>query len=204
MQKSIYIFFASYFLAAFPNLYFFFLQIRLNQRLLRLSIKIIILSKHSLHASDDQANRIVVVESYLLFFVLFIYFPTIWWSRGGAEQVAWGGKMYLTIVPVQATITATRFVLKSKPRLRLIRRSRGFDQYADQYQKVSGWTQWTRQWFVPAESGAKSAGKHPIAGLWRPDVSSHAGDHWFESSSLHQKVPDFTRNQGLFFIFSSK
>ena len=92
MQKSIYIFFASYFLAAFLNLYFFFLQIRLNQRLLRLSLKIIILSKHSLHASDDQANRIVVVESYLLFFVLFIYFPTIWWSRGGAEQVAWGGK----------------------------------------------------------------------------------------------------------------
>ena len=29
-------------------------------------------------------------------------------------------------------------------------------------------------------------------------VSSHAGGHWFESSSLHQKVPDFTRNQELF------
>ena len=29
-------------------------------------------------------------------------------------------------------------------------------------------------------------------------VSSHAGGHWFESSSLHQKVPDFVRNQELF------
>jgi len=29
-------------------------------------------------------------------------------------------------------------------------------------------------------------------------VSSHAGGHWFESSSLHQKVPDFARNQELF------
>ena len=35
-------------------------------------------------------------------------------------------------------------------------------------------------------------------------VSSHAGGHWFESSSLHQKVPDFLRNQELFlFIFSN-
>ena len=31
--------------------------------------------------------------------------------------------------------------------------------------------------------------------------ASHAGGHWFESSSLHQKVPDFLRNQELFFIF---
>ena len=29
--------------------------------------------------------------------------------------------------------------------------------------------------------------------------ASHAGGHWFESSSLHQKVPDFARNQELFF-----
>ena len=28
--------------------------------------------------------------------------------------------------------------------------------------------------------------------------ASHAGGHWFESSSLHQKVPDFVRNQELF------
>ena len=138
---------------------------------------------------------------YLLSFVLFIYFPTIWWRGDGTEQVAWVWKRYLTIVPVQATITATRFALEKKDRLRLIWRSRSFDQYADQYQKISGWTQWTRQWFVPAETGAKSAGKHPIAGLWRPDVSSHAGGHWFESSSLHQKVPDFARNQELFFTF---
>ena len=186
MQKSIYIFFASYFLAAFPNLYFFFLQIRLNQRLLRLSLKIIILSKHSLHASDDQANRIVVVESYLLFFVLFIYFPTIWWSRGGTSCAGGTSKLYLTIVLAQVTTTAPRFLLQKKGRLRLIWRRRPFDQYADQYQKISGWTQWTRQWFVPVETGAKSAGKHPIAGLWRPDASSHAGGHWFESSSLHQ------------------
>ena len=103
--------------------------------------------------------------------------------------------MYLTIVPVQATITATRFAIEKRPRLRLIRRSRGFDQYTDQYQKISGWTQWTRQLFVPTENGAKSAGKHPIAGLLRPDASSHAGGHWFESSSLHQRVPDFLRNQ---------
>ena len=35
-------------------------------------------------------------------------------------------------------------------------------------------------------------------------VSSHAGGHWFESSSLHQKVPDFVRNQELFlFMFSN-
>ena len=69
------------------------------------------------------------------------------------------------MVPVQVTITATRFALEKKSRLRLIGHGRGFDQYADQYQKISGWTQWTRQRFVPAETGAKSAGKHPIAGL---------------------------------------
>ena len=107
----------------------------------------------------------------------------------------------MTIVLVQATITATRFAIEKRPRLRLIRRSRGFDQYTDQYQKISGWTQWTRQLFVPTENGAKSAGKHPIAGLLRPDASSHAGGHWFESSSLHQKEPDFARNQVLFFLF---
>ena len=28
--------------------------------------------------------------------------------------------------------------------------------------------------------------------------ASHAGGHWFESSSLHQKVPGFVRNQELF------
>lgn len=78
----------------------------------------------------------------------------------------------MTIVLVQATITATRFAIEKRPRLRLIRRSRGFDQYTDQYQKISGWTQWTRQLFVPTENGAKSAGKHPIAGLLRPDASS--------------------------------
>ena len=33
--------------------------------------------------------------------------------------------------------------------------------------------------------------------------SSHAGGHWFESSSLHQKVPDFLRNQELFLFVSS-
>ena len=107
----------------------------------------------------------------------------------------------MTIVLVQATITATRFAIEKRPRLRLIRRSRGFDQYTDQYQKISGWTQWTRQLFVPTENGAKSAGKHPIAELLRPDASSHAGGHWFESSSLHQKEPDFKRNQVLFFTF---
>ena len=35
-------------------------------------------------------------------------------------------------------------------------------------------------------------------------ISSHAGGHWFESSSLHQKVPDFVRNQELFHIFLCK
>ena len=34
-------------------------------------------------------------------------------------------------------------------------------------------------------------------------VSSHAGGHWFESSSLHQKVPDFVRNQELFLFMCS-
>ena len=34
--------------------------------------------------------------------------------------------------------------------------------------------------------------------------ASHAGGHWFESSSLHQKVPDFLRNQELFFCFAMK
>ena len=33
--------------------------------------------------------------------------------------------------------------------------------------------------------------------------ASHAGGHWFESSSLHQKVPDFARNQELFLFISS-
>ena len=94
--------------------------------------------KHSLHASDDQANRIVVVESYLLFFVLFIYFPTIWWSRGGTSCAGGTSKLYLTIVLAQVTITAPRFQLQKKGRLRLIWRRRPFDQYADQYQKISG------------------------------------------------------------------
>ena len=35
-------------------------------------------------------------------------------------------------------------------------------------------------------------------------VSSHAGGHWFESSSLHQKVPDFRRNQELFLHLCSQ
>ena len=35
-------------------------------------------------------------------------------------------------------------------------------------------------------------------------ISSHAGGHWFESSSLHQKVPDFVRNQELFLFMISK
>lgn len=34
--------------------------------------------------------------------------------------------------------------------------------------------------------------------------ASHAGGHWFESSSLHQKVSDFARNQKLFFLFTTK
>ena len=34
--------------------------------------------------------------------------------------------------------------------------------------------------------------------------ASHAGGHWFESSSLHQKVPDFARNQELFLLLCSK
>ena len=35
-------------------------------------------------------------------------------------------------------------------------------------------------------------------------VSSHAGGHWFESSSLHQKIPDFVRNQEFFlFMYSN-
>ena len=33
--------------------------------------------------------------------------------------------------------------------------------------------------------------------------ASHAGGHWFESSSLHQKIPDFLRNQVLFLLFST-
>ena len=114
--------------------------------------------RHSLHALDDQTNRVVVIESSLLFFVLFIYFPTIWWSGGGTSCAGGTSKLYLTILLVQATIPTPRFLLEKKDRLRLIRRSRGFDQYADQYQKISGWTQWTRQLFVPTETGGKSAG----------------------------------------------
>ena len=34
-------------------------------------------------------------------------------------------------------------------------------------------------------------------------TASHAGGHWFEFSSLHQKVPDFVRNQELFLFMSS-
>ena len=34
--------------------------------------------------------------------------------------------------------------------------------------------------------------------------ASHAGGHWFESSSLHQKIPDFLRNQEFFFLFVVK
>ena len=48
--------------------------------------------------------------------------------------------------------------------------------------------------------GAESAGQQRFSPLI---VSSHAGGHWFESSSLHQKVPDFLRNQELFLFISS-
>ena len=48
--------------------------------------------------------------------------------------------------------------------------------------------------------GAESAGQQRFSPLI---VSSHAGGHWFESSSLHQKVPDFARNQELFLFISS-
>ena len=48
--------------------------------------------------------------------------------------------------------------------------------------------------------GAESAGQQRFSPLI---VSSHAGGHWFESSSLHQKVPDFLRNQELFLFMSS-
>ena len=48
--------------------------------------------------------------------------------------------------------------------------------------------------------GAESAGQQRFSPLI---VSSHAGGHWFESSSLHQKVPDFVRNQELFLFMSS-
>ena len=48
--------------------------------------------------------------------------------------------------------------------------------------------------------GAESAGQQRFSPLI---VSSHAGGHWFESSSLHQKVPDFARNQELFLFMSS-
>ena len=48
--------------------------------------------------------------------------------------------------------------------------------------------------------GAESAGQQRFSPLI---ASSHAGGHWFESSSLHQKVPDFTRNQELFLFISS-
>ena len=45
----------------------------------------------------------------------------------------------------------------------------------------------------------------PFAGLAQlvRAPASHAGGHWFESSSLHQKVPDFARNQELFLFISS-
>ena len=33
--------------------------------------------------------------------------------------------------------------------------------------------------------------------------ASHAGGHWFESSSLHQKAPDLVRDQALFPLMSS-
>ena len=37
-------------------------------------------------------------------------------------------------------------------------------------------------------------------------TASHAGGHWFESDSLHQKVPDFVRNQelSLFIVYILK
>ena len=42
-------------------------------------------------------------------------------------------------------------------------------------------------------------------GLWFFAAdASHAGGHWFESSSLHQKVPDFIRNQELFSFMPPK
>ena len=45
--------------------------------------------------------------------------------------------------------------------------------------------------------GAESAGQQRFPALI---VSSHAGGHWFESSSLHQKVLGFAGNRELFLL----
>ena len=46
--------------------------------------------------------------------------------------------------------------------------------------------------------GAESAGQQRFSPLI---VSSHAGGHWFESSSLHQKVLGFAGNRELFCLW---
>ena len=52
--------------------------------------------------------------------------------------------------------------------------SQGFDQYADQYPDISGWTQGTMVSFLSRKNGAKSTGKRLIADLRYTDRSSHA------------------------------
>ena len=55
----------------------------------------------------------------------------------------------------------------------------------------------------PSRKHAKAPGSVAPQHFPARIVSSHAGGHWFESSSLHQKVPDFLRNQELFLFMPS-
>ena len=79
----------------------------------------------------------------------------------------------------------------------------GFDPNRDPNAEKSRWIQADTVDRPPSRKHAKAPESVAAQRFPALIVSSHAGGHWFESSSLHQKVPDFVRNQELFLFISS-
>ena len=79
----------------------------------------------------------------------------------------------------------------------------GFDPNRDPNAEKSRWIQADTVDRPPSRKHAKAPESVAAQRFPALIVSSHAGGHWFESSSLHQKVPDFLRNQELFLFISS-
>ena len=78
----------------------------------------------------------------------------------------------------------------------------GFDPNRDPNAEKSRWIQADTVDRPPSRKHAKAPESVAAQRFPALIVSSHAGGHWFESSSLHQKVPDFVRNQELFLFMN--
>ena len=83
------------------------------------------------------------VAHNLLSFVLLIYFPTTRCGRGRAWQVVWTENSAWHFLDCKLRSRQQNCLLRKASPALPNWRSRGFDQYADQYPDISGWTQWT-------------------------------------------------------------